>query len=209
MQNMSIRRGTPSVEATGVITASVLNIRSGPSTSYSILGQFGKGDEVSITKQNYTENWHQILYNGSIAYVHASYVKIGGQEEEPEALYAKVNASALNFREGPSTSYKVIDTLRRGDIVQVLEQSGSWYKVKYSGRTGYMYAKYLSVSSAEYGTVTAGVLNVRKGPSTSYAVLGKVTRGDSVLITGKSGNWYKIAYKSGTAYVYASYISKQ
>ncbi len=202
-------QSTPAVEATGVITASVLNIRSGPATSYSILGQFKKGDEVSITKRNYSSSWHQILYNGSVAYIHASYVKIGEDNDAEDAVYAAVNAATLNFREGPSTSYKVIDTLKRGDIVQILEQSSSWYKVKYGGRTGYMYAKYLSISSAEYGTVTAGILNVRKGPSTSYAVLGKVTRGDTVMITGKSGNWYKIAYKAGTAYVYASYIDKQ
>ena len=202
-------QSTPDIEAKGVITASILNIRSGPSTSYSILGQFKKGNEVSITKQNYTSRWHQILYNGSIAYVHASYVKIGADADAEDAVYAAVNASALNFREGPSTSYKVIDTLKRGNIVQILEQGESWYKVKYGGRTGYMYAKYLRVSSAEYGKVTAGILNVRKGPSTSYAVLGKLSRGDTVMITGKSGNWYKIAYKSGTAYVYASYIDKQ
>ena len=202
-------QSAPTVEATGVITASVLNIRSGPSTSYSILGQFKKGNEVNITKLNYSSNWHQILYKDSVAYIHSSYVKTGEEGDTEDAVYASVNASALNFREGASTSYKVIDTLKRGDIVQVLEQGSSWYKVKYGGRTGYMYAKYLSISSADYGTVTAGILNVRKGPSTSYEVLGKVTRGDTVMITGKSGNWYKIAYKSGTAYVYASYIDKQ
>jgi SpoIID/LytB domain protein len=210
------------IEATGVITSSILNIRSGPGTSYSKLGSFSKGDKVQILDANVTADWHKILYNGSVAYVHASYVRIdgtdsgsgstdggstdGGNTGGSTAAYASVNASRLNLRATASLSGTVVTTLSRGDIVQVLEPGSTWTKVKYGGSEGYMYSQYLKASTATYGTVTAGVLNVRSSSSTSSTVLGKLGRGDIVEITQAGGSWHKIIYKSSTAYVYAAYV---
>lgn len=196
----------------GVITASVLNVRSGPSTSTSVLSKLGKGDKVEIIQANAAADWHQIIYNGQAAYVHANYVTIStAQKPEPEkpaqtAQYASVNASALNFRKGASTSSAVIKTLSRGDTVQVLEYGSEWCKVRYGGVTGYMYTRYLKMASGTFGQVNASVLNVRKGQSTSTSVLGKLGRGDIVEIVSKGTTWHKIRYKSSTAYVYAAYI---
>jgi len=69
-----------------------------------------------------------------------------------------------------------------------------------------MYTKYLKMASGTFGQVSASVLNVRKGQSTSTAVLGKLSRGDIVEILAKGAEWHKISYKSSTAYVYAAYI---
>jgi stage II sporulation protein D len=197
----------------GVITASVLNVRIGPSTSTGKLGQLGKGDKVEIVKAGAAKDWHQIIYNGQIAYVHASYVTVQTQASQPAqptqpqtAQYATVNASALNFRKGASTSTAVIKTLSRGDVVQVLKYGSEWCKVKYGGVTGYMYTKYLKMASGTFGQVNASVLNVRKGQSTSTTVLGKLGRGDIVEIVARGTKWHKIRYKSSTAYVYAAYI---
>lgn len=65
--------------------------------------------------------------------------------------------------------------------------------------------------SGQYGTVSTsgGSLNVRKQPSTSATILGKLKNGTKVQILGKTGNWYIIPYSSGVngkGYVYASYI---
>lgn len=205
------------IEATGVITSSVLNIRSGAGTSFAVLGQFKKGDKVSIITVSAEKDWHKILHNGSAAFVHASYVRIDGASGEsppsggssggtPAAVYATVNANKLNLRQGANTSSRIINTLSRGDVVQVLEQGGEWHKVRYGGTEGYMFAQYLKTSSAVFGTVNASVLNVRSGASTSSAVLGKLSRNDVVEVTQKGGTWHKIKYKTSTAYVYAQYI---
>ena len=201
---------TVSIETTGVITSSVLNIRSGPGTSYTKLGTFSKGDTVDIVKSNYTADWHKILYNGSTAYVHASYVSLGGTTDpDTAAVYAAVKAGALNFRQAPSLSAAIIDTLKRGDTVQVLEQGGTWYKVRYGGREGYMYAAYLERASGTFGKVTASVLNVRSGASTSTAIVGRLGRSDVVEIIETGTDWYKVRYQSSAAYVYAAYIELQ
>ena len=49
-------------------------------------------------------------------------------------------------------------------------------------------------------------LNVRKGPSTSFDIIGKLSGGNSVKIIGKIDNWYKIEYNGSYGYVSATYI---
>ena len=49
-------------------------------------------------------------------------------------------------------------------------------------------------------------LNVRKGPSTSFDIIGQLNGGDKVHVVGKSGNWYKIEYNGTYGYVSGSYI---
>lgn len=47
------------------------------------------------------------------------------------------------------------------------------------------------------GVVTAGKLNVRQGPSTSYSIIHRLWLGNRVKVTGKLGNWYKIHLSDG------------
>lgn len=50
----------------------------------------------------------------------------------------------VNFRKGPSTDYSVMRKLYKGYKLTYLGKSGRWVKVKYDGRTGYVYNKYVS-----------------------------------------------------------------
>ncbi len=201
----------PAAQATGTVNSSVLNVRSGPGTSYGKLGSLSKGGKVDITKVKYTSSWHQIIYNGKLAYVYARYVTVASQDEPsaPASVYAVVNASRLNFRKSANTSSAVICTLSRGATVQVLEKGTQWYKVKYGGKEGYMYASYLKVLSAVYGKVNISSLNVRSGASSSTTRLGKLSGGTTVEILEAGSTWHKIRYGSSVAYVYAAYIDIQ
>ncbi|MBY0214928.1 SH3 domain-containing protein, partial [Priestia aryabhattai] len=66
-------------------------------------------------------------------------------------------------------------------------KSGSWYKINYNGRTGYVSSDYVQSSgtatppaeSTTY-TVTASTLNVRSGAGTNYASIGSVTKGQKL-----------------------------
>ena len=50
-------------------------------------------------------------------------------------------------------------------------------------------------------------LNVRRTPSTRYARVGRISRGDVVNVVEWVGKWAKIEWKGGTAYVHGNYIS--
>ena len=60
-----------------------------------------------------------------------------------------VTASSLNMRKSTSTESKVVAVLRKGKKVTILGTSGSWYKIKYNGKTGYAAKKYIKVSSSD------------------------------------------------------------
>ena len=58
-----------------------------------------------------------------------------------------------------------------------------------------------------YVTVTAGRLNVRLGPGTRYAVIGKVKKGQRLEKLGRAGDWCKVRLPGGNiGWVHISYI---
>jgi len=84
---------------TGVVTASALNIRSGPGTNNKIVGVVVKGKKVTVHEK--VGEWYKISYNGINGYVHSSYIKLE-QSQTPTP--------------NPSTtpSINITSTLRRG-----------------------------------------------------------------------------------------------
>ncbi|MBR4057895.1 MAG: SH3 domain-containing protein [Oscillospiraceae bacterium] len=60
---------------TAVVTKGV-NIRSEASANSEKVGTAKPGDKLLVTQANYVKGWHQILYNGDIAYVSSKYVKL-------------------------------------------------------------------------------------------------------------------------------------
>ena len=54
--------------------------------------------------------------------------------------------------------------------------------------------------------VNSDTLNVRKGPSISFDIIGTLSGGDKVKIIGESNGWYKIEYNGTYGYVSGSYI---
>ncbi len=64
-------------EKTGTVTASSLNVRSGPGTTYKILGTVHKNDVVRIVGEANASDgkvWYQINYNDGKGYVSSSYI---------------------------------------------------------------------------------------------------------------------------------------
>ena len=124
-----------------------------------------------------------------------------------------ITTSNLNMRTGEGTNHKIITTIKKGEKVQVLDNNGSWWKVKYNNKTGYSYKNYLRVSNnkpvKQEGKVSVGNsrLNVRSGAGTNYRILGKLHTGDIVKITGTKGSWYEINYKGDVAYVSKKYVT--
>ena len=53
----------------------------------------------------------------------------------------EVQGSTVNIRQGASTSSRIISTVKRGDKLEVIEKTGSWYQIKTeSGRTGWVHS---------------------------------------------------------------------
>ncbi|WP_455542420.1 C40 family peptidase, partial [Intestinibacter sp.] len=126
-----------------------------------------------------------------------------------------VTASSLNFRSGPSTSYSIIGSLKKGQQVEYISASGSWAKVKHNGVTGYVHSDYLSKGTSTGNTTSQGTtqyvnasagLNVRSGAGTSYLTIGKLAYKEKVTVLSTSNGWAKINYNGKTGYVSTSYL---
>jgi len=60
----------------------------------------------------------------------------------PPAQMVSVTASAVNVRSGPGMKNKVITTVKEGDELELLRQSGSWLNVRLTnGMEGWIYKK--------------------------------------------------------------------
>ncbi len=65
-----------------------------------------------------------------------------------QVLTGSVNADKVFFRMKPNTDSNYYAKLDKGTKVALLDDSGSFYKVRYDSKTGYIMKKFLSVSSS-------------------------------------------------------------
>ena len=111
---------------------------------------------------------------------------------------------ALNVRAGAGTTYNVIGSLNKGDVVKVVDTEPGWYKIEYNKGYGYISMQYVR-DTYKKRTVTAKKLNVRSGAGYSYSVLGTLKKGEVVKVVETNGDWYKIKYGKGFGYIVSKY----
>ena len=146
----------------------------------------------------------------------------GGFDTSAATTTASVNASSLNVRSGPGTNYGVTASVTKGTTVTILSiGSNGWNQVQLpNGKTGYVSASYLTMSSASESTpidgaststgtvINATLLNVRSGPGTNYGVKTGIAGGTQVTVISTSNGWSKIVLSNGIeGYVSSSYLS--
>ncbi|MEK3770419.1 SH3 domain-containing C40 family peptidase [Paenibacillus sp. FSL R5-0887] len=136
---------------TGVIEASV-RLRSTPSTDGEIVKYLQKGDQVQILSQP-NSYWYQVkTADGSVGYTSAGdkYISVSSASVTTPSAQTGTIKYGVNLRVSPSTSGKVMKLLNKGEKVEVLAQSNSyWYQVKAAdGSIGYI------SSSEQYSTLS-------------------------------------------------------
>ena len=222
--NSNNNSSNSTIKETKEVNTDSLNVRTGPSTSYSKLGTLSKGTKVGVISES--NGWSKILYNNKEAYVSSQYLsKISsGSTDDNTSNTVKetkeVNTDSLNVRSGPSTSYSKLGTLLKGTKVGVISESNGWSKILYNNKEAYVSSQYLSKISSgstddntsntvkETKKVNTDSLNVRSGPSTSYSKLGTLSKGTKVGVISESNGWSKILYNDKEAYVSSQYLSE-
>ena len=190
-----------------IVSISSLNMRSGPSTSYSVIQTLSKNTQVEVIS---VENgWAKIKYNSKTGYVSNQYLSDKKEESTTQIKY--VNATNLNVRSGPATTYSILGTLNQNTKVEVISVENDWAKIKYNSQIGYVSNKYLSDKKEESTTqikyVNATNLNVRSGPATTYSILGILNQNAQVEVISVENDWAKIKYNSQIGYVSNKYLS--
>jgi uncharacterized protein YraI len=122
------------------ITASNLNVRTGPSTSYSIITTIQSGEKyVSIETDN---GWHRIWLDDRSAWISGSYVNT--YDISSFNCY-KVIANTLNVRNGPSIDFTIVGRCNYGQRFVRSLVNGKWFQVYYSSGTYWVHSDYLDL----------------------------------------------------------------
>lgn len=115
-------------------TNTAVNYRTGPSTSYAIKGTYKKGVSLSVIRTY--NGWSQIS-NGY--WLKSSYVTkstVYPKSTATTSTFKKYNVkvkTALNYRTGPSTSYKKKGMYNKGKVLTIVASKNGWGKTS----TGY------------------------------------------------------------------------
>ncbi len=147
---------------------------------------------------------------------------VGGIVVGTQAIAQTQTVSAtttVNIRSQATKSSAVLAVLSRGERIEATGASkNGWTPVSFRGKTAYVFSSYLksvgaTVSSGTSTTkattmTTTDFLNVRTGPGTNYSVVGVLSEGASVALTGtKSGNWVQITFKGQRRWVASGYLT--
>ena len=181
-------------------TYHIRNVKYGMATPTSHFYRYGcdnyKVVKTSTKKELNTLNKQNIFYTGMVS----------------------VN-TYLNVRKDSSIHAPIIGSLKKNEIVNVLEENNSWCKINYNGQVGYVYKSYIkrnyknekdSPSNYKVGQVVnvATNLRVRKSNSLKSYVIGYLGNNEKVSILEKSGKWYKINFRGQIGWVFSDYIKE-
>lgn len=148
-----------------VTTAVELNVRSGPSTTHSIIGRIPSGSTIVPEGRNAASDWVLMHTpdNSLRGWVAAAYLLglnistlplAAGEVETPVSAPATGDNQAtttvgLNMRSGPGMGYEKITTLPYGTSVTILQVSSGWSQVRTAaGATGWVASQYLRSGQA-------------------------------------------------------------
>lgn len=111
-----------------------LNLRKEPSKKAEVLDQFNQGDAMTVLEKD--GSWYKVQYGDSVGYVKAKYIDF--------QCDVYIDGDNVNLRKAAHTESGIVKTLSTGKIVTLLEQNGSWYKVRSGKKIGYINASYIS-----------------------------------------------------------------
>ncbi|MEZ7892328.1 MAG: SH3 domain-containing protein [Candidatus Wallbacteria bacterium] len=147
------------VETGYVNVNTYLNVRSGPSTDNSIIGRLHMNDKVDILGSD--NGWYKINYNGQTGWISGRYVTKSpatseSYSDKKSEGYVKVSSGYLNVRSAPNTNSSVLGHLSRNEKVNIIGSQNGWYKINYSGGTGWVCGYYISDSKLTDSPSTSG-----------------------------------------------------
>lgn len=95
---------------------------------------------------------------------------------------------SVNLRNKPSTSSDVIKSLSKNESLEILEESGDFYKVLYKGRVGYVSKKFVSVAGESASTNTIETTNTTSSTNTTTSTTNVTTTTEATTTAANSDN---------------------
>ena len=212
----SATQPTDTVIAT-LVTTGVVNMRSGASTSHSIVRTLTPGNSVDVL-ENQANGWSRVRHNNTNGFIRSDLLKSpdsSASDSSAAQTTTLKTTGAVNLRSGPSTSNSVIRTLAANTSVEVTGTQGEWSNVRHNGTNGFIRSDLLSAtgaaSSSSSGTVVASMrtvtgVNMRTGPSTNHSVIQTLPANTSVDVTGTQGDWSSVRHNGTNGFIRSDFL---
>lgn len=128
---------------------------------------------------------------------------------------------ALNMRAAAGTSHRILLTIPKGKTLTPIQTNGSWTKVSYGGKTGWVHNDYLKKTSTTTPSTpptapevtpnattakTTVNLNLRTSNSTKGRILLTIPKGKTVTVIKVNGSWSQVKYGTKIGYVANTYL---
>ncbi|WP_133468121.1 N-acetylmuramidase domain-containing protein [Paraglaciecola marina] len=188
------------------VTPTLLNVRSMPTPSSTVLGQLTQG--MVIKGDGPFDGWVQFNYQDTFGFISAHYLQ---PINDLTKLTGTVSTDRLNVRDAPSASAKYLATLTRGASVKTLAFVNDWLEIEFNGYTAYVAAIYVDLvylSAGYYAKVSADLLNVRSAPYPNAGLFGQLAQGEKIWVEGQQKSWSQIRFNGNRGYVASQYINK-
>lgn len=212
------------------IEVDILNVRSGPSTEFPVIGQLTKGTQVEVIAVE--QGWYQIHFSEKEGWITSQFASgstpenkpqntsenaSGQPETQPSEVVNKkvvVQSETLNLREGPGLDQKIVGKLNKNEILIVIQSQGDWLYIQKEADLnikGWV-ANWLVIDHSQYilNQPTVTILNpgtnLREGPGTSYPAIERADVGDQFPILDTEGDWYQIQLPDGKKAYVAGWI---
>lgn len=156
----------------GIVNARTLNLRSGAGTNYSVISRLKRDESVNIIEES--NGWYKVkTSSGQIGWSSSKYISLKNTNQNNEQDISNntqenvnnvnsdenkneindiinkdgiVTSASLNVRSGIGTSNPIIDKLKKGDTIKVIESKNGWYKIKMTnGITGWSSGNYIDL----------------------------------------------------------------
>ncbi|SDS89151.1 SH3 domain-containing protein [Microlunatus soli] len=195
-----------------------VNIRSGPGTSYDIVGGLVRGQRIT-TVGKADDGWMKVRFNGDTGYVSAQYLgtdgkSVGSNEVTISTKGVKIATAALNVRATPTLGAKVVGYISDGQKVSLTgKQSKGFAEVLYGGSRAWVSSQYLISSwrdlpSSSGTKVATADLLIRTSTDSAFMIITTAPKGTKLKVTGTTRNGYaQIVYGDAIRWVTAKYLS--
>lgn len=147
----------PVESKSGYINGDYVNFRTGTSTGSSIIANYNRGKEVTITGISGT--WTACTIDGKDGFVFSSYV-VENQPSQPTEAPAQttgyIQGTTVRFRAAASLSAEILGEYNTGKQLTITGTSGDWTACSIDGTSGYVYSQYVTTDAPYVPTASGG-----------------------------------------------------
>ena len=134
----------------GVAHNDVLNMRSGPGTSYEVVGQILPG-RCGVRVRESRGGWRRVTWRGRTGWVNRRFLGANEEDEGDGAdaptlcVVGVASNDVLNIRSRPTSRSSIRGSIPPGRCgVRTTGSSGNWLRVRYRGVSGWVNGRFLS-----------------------------------------------------------------